>query len=146
MARFLLISAWLALLLSGCGDSAAQKEIRMNDKKTTVLAAKMQLVLPPNAVILGIRETNGLDNSAFLKVQFDKDQWDQFLDASPLRSEEFSDERRYLLGPNDGWWDPERPKVLPTAQAHLAEGKVLNMGVDQSDTSKVVVYLMWHET
>lgn len=118
----------------------------MNDERLAALSAKMWINFPSGTRFLGVRETVGLDDAIFLKIEFDKEQWDHFIATSLLQDEEFSDERRYLLGPNEGWWDPERPQALPTAQAYLPQSKVLNMGVDRSDPTKIVIYLMWHGT
>jgi hypothetical protein len=142
----LLLGVMLGVVLSGCRDSVDRRGIVMNNERLADLAGKMRLTFPPGMRVLGVRETVGFDNAVFLKIEFGNEQWDRFLAASPMRDEEFSDERRYLLGANEDWWDPGRPQELPTAQTYLPQGKVLNMGIDRGDPAKAVVYLMWHET
>lgn len=146
MLRLLLAGALLILGLSGCDGRGDRTGVVMSDERLADLAGKMRLTLPPDIRVLGVRELGGLDDAVFLKIEFVKEQWDPFLAASPMRDEEFSEERRYLLGPDEGWWDPGRPQALPTAQVYLPRGEVLNMGVDRSDPAKIVVYLMWHQT
>lgn len=63
-----------------------------------------------------------------------------------LAQVDFTEDKRYLLGPDEGWWDPERPASLPTAQAALPNGEYLNVGADRGDQARIVVYLMWHQT
>ena len=69
-----------------------------------------------------------------------------FLSHAPLSEIDFSEDKRYLLGPDDDWWDPERPESPPTAQAALPNAEFLNVGVDRSDPARFVLYLMWHQT
>jgi len=112
----------------------------------TKWAKKMQIVFPKNTRPLGIRQITGLDDVVFLKVEFDKREWLPFLKSVPIHNEEFSDSKRFFLGTDQGFWDPNQCPELPTAQALLSGGKVLNLGVDQSKAAIVTVYLMWHST
>jgi hypothetical protein len=73
-------------------------------------------------------------------------QWQGLLGCAKLSPDAFEEAQRYLLGPNDGWWDPKEPRQLPTAQQRLPGVKVLNIGVDRSDPERILVFLMWHAT
>ena len=73
-------------------------------------------------------------------------QWQGLLGCARLSPDDFEESRRYLLGTNDGWWNPRDPLLLPTAQQSLPGAKVLNLGIDRSDPEKILVFLMWHAT
>jgi hypothetical protein len=118
----------------------------MENSHLTELSSKIGLTFPPGTQVLGVRELRGQDDAILLKVKLGKDQWGSFLASSPFKDKIFSEGKRYLLGPNDDWWNPKQPETLPTAQAALPNAKILNLGVDQKDSTEVIVYVMWHET
>ena len=107
---------------------------------------KMQISFPPGTRVLCDQDEAGMDSALSLKVEIPGDRWEAFLAGSPFRGKDFRSEARYLLGPDDGSWDPSRPSDLPTAQVRLMSGAYLNMGVDRTDPVKAVLYLFWHET
>lgn len=122
------------------------ESMNVSPKELAELAKQMQVVFPPKTHPLGIRKLIGLDDAVFLKIEFSQDEWLQFLKTSPIQASDLSDAKRFFLGEDQGWWDPSQPTKLPTAQALLPEGKILNLGVDQSKSDLVIVYLMWHST
>jgi hypothetical protein len=73
-------------------------------------------------------------------------QWQGLLGCARLSPSDFEEGRRYLLGINDGWWNPRDPRQLPTAQQSLPGAKYLNVGIDRSDPERILVYFMWHAT
>ncbi|CAD7850575.1 MAG: hypothetical protein [Olavius algarvensis Gamma 1 endosymbiont] len=87
-----------------------------------------------------------MDDALFVKVAFGTQGWATFVLSPSLAEAYFTEDKRYLLGPDEGRWDPGRPASLPTAQVALPNGEYLNVGVDRGDPARIVVYLMWHQT
>ncbi|MCP5119956.1 MAG: hypothetical protein GY953_54860 [bacterium] len=110
------------------------------------LSGKLGLRFPVDTELLAVTAESGMDDALFVKVAFGVDGWDFFLSHAALSEADFSEDRRYLLGPDDDWWNPEQPASLPTAQAQLPNGEFLNVGVDRSDPARLILYLMWHQT
>ena len=110
------------------------------------LSEKVGLVFPAGTELLGVRGESGMDEALFAKVAIGAADWAAFLTRSPFEEADFDEGKRYLLEPDNGWWDPESVPSLPTAQAPLPESRYLNVGVDRRDPARFVVYLMWHET
>lgn len=149
MERLLTVVILLGLVLNGCdhrNDGDPTGVLADSSDRLAALSEKLSLTFPEGTKLRSVREESGMDSAVFAKLEFDAQQWDEFLADSPFADEPFTDEKRYLLGPDNGWWDPKKPKLLPTAQAQLPGGKVLNLGVDRGDQVRIVVYLVWHET
>lgn len=149
-----MVAAWVFLVvftlsIAGCqGRSSTEPVVPMNqNEQLALLSTEVGLEFPPDTKILGMRDDqSGLDGAVFAKLQLEAGQWDALLSASPFVNEPFEDTKRYLLGPEDGWWDPKTPSLLPTASLNLPGGKVLNLGVDQSDSDVTTLYVFCHET
>lgn len=136
----------LVSLVCACERRPGQRGSGPNAMTVNSLGAKLNLSFPEDARLLGVREMSGFDDALFAKVEFTSDRYDSFLASSPFGAADFAEERRYLLGESDTFWDPKSPSQLPTAQTRLPNGRVLNMGIDRSEPNKVVIYLMWHGT
>ena len=135
---------FLALLLlpAGCSDADLSGS---NGIDLAKWETRMQVRFPNGATPTGIQMETGMDNAVYLKVQMPAAAWPRFVETSPVNPLDLSDEKRFFLGPDNGWWDPGQRKKVPTGQASLPDGSVLNMGVYSDGTDRVDVYLMWHE-
>jgi hypothetical protein len=135
-------------MIAGCGQEPGSGETNVTEtsRQMTTLAERTGLVFPKGVKVLGAKDESGLDGAIFAKLELSPEQWRDLLAASPLAEEQFSDSSRYLLGPDDGWWDPKKPQSLPTAQSRLERGGVLNIGVDRTNAAAFVVYVLWHQT
>jgi hypothetical protein len=80
------------------------------------------------------------------KFSFTPSQWQTFSKQLPMDPDTFEDEQRYLLGANSSNWNPQDTKQLPTSQALLPDGQVLDVGVDRTNPERFVVFLVWHRT
>ena len=134
------------LLILGCHDREAPHLEPTSGAALQQLSAKLGFAIPSGAEILGISDERGLDDATFAKLRLGSEDWSRFLAAAELSDGDFSEDRRYLLGPDTQWWDPSRPPSLRTAQKQLPNGEFLNVGVDPSGADGVRVYLMWHQT
>ena len=149
-SQFALI-AFLALFASGCQEQAVESQETsgiMNDQQQVVsLSKKIGIALPNDTEVLFLSDDDsGIDGLVRAKLAMTPEQWKSFVANTPLAKEEFTEQKRYQLGPDGGDWDPQRKRKLPTAQAELADAKVIYAGVDDSDAERTVVYLVWHET
>ncbi len=101
----------------------------------------------PDGITL-IRYEREMESDALIRAKFifTPSQWHSFLNQLPFEPNAFDNEQRYLLGANFDWWNPQDASQLPTAQAHLPDAQVLDVGVDHSDPQHLVVFLVWHRT
>ena len=102
--------------------------------------------LPDDTTVLGVSEDGAIDSFLRAKLLMTPDGFGALVESVDLADTDFENDRRYLFGADDGWWDPSVPGALPIAQATTAPGRILNLGVDWSDPSRPVVYLFWHST
>lgn len=63
-----------------------------------------------------------------------------------LEPSDFSEEKRYPLGPDRGWWNPNALGSLPTAQVMFDNGMVLNLAYQDIEENRVTVFLVIHGT
>ena len=143
---WLLLLSFLFPVLPACDNNTTQQGEPMNETQLLAVGSKMNLTFPADTRVLGVNESHGIDDAVFLKVEISRVAWPKFLASSPFKEGDFAEDKRYLLEPDQGWWDPTAPQKLPTAQTYLPGAKVLNMGVDKSNNQKVIVYLFWHST
>jgi hypothetical protein len=101
---------------------------------------------PEGAALLQLARASDSDLLIRAKLAMTPAQWTAFLATLTLPADAFEEEKRYLLGTNDGWWNPKDPTSLPTAQLTLPDAKVLNVGVDRTDPQRLQVYFVWHGT
>jgi len=101
---------------------------------------------PEGATVVQQARTSDSDAILRAKLLMTPAQWTAFVGALALPADAFEEEKRYLLGINDGWWNPKDPTRLPTAQLALPDGKILNVGIDRTDEQRLQVYFIWHGT
>ena len=110
------------------------------------IGARIGLSFPPSSRLQFTNDERGLDDAVRVKVTMTASDYEGFIASSPLSGAPLALEKRFFLGKNQGAWDPEAPKELPTGQVRLPNASVLNLGVDRSGGGQVVVFVFWHET
>jgi hypothetical protein len=144
----------IGVLSTGCDRNASNQSNRtggdpnmtQNDQLER-LTKTLAVRFPEGTRVVAMRgDESGPDHMLQAKLQFPSAGLDAFIASTPLAGELFDDSRRYLLGPDDGWWDPSAPATLPTASAELPGAKVLHLGTDKSDPESVTLYIVCHET
>lgn len=145
MIRLRLGPACLLLLLLSisCGGTRPMEKENIS---LTEWEKTMHVTFPSGTEALGLMKVEERDRLVRLKVSIPANSWPEFLKNSPIEEEDLTDKRRFFLGPDKEWWNPSKPDSLPTAQGRLENGSVLNVGVDQSNSERFTVYLVWHET
>lgn len=142
ISRMILFSmVLLAWMSCGGAEQVAKDKISLSEWETG-----MHVKFPPGTEVLGLMKMEERDRMVRLKVRMPSAEWSAFLQNAPIDEQDLTDKRRFFLGPDEEWWDPSKPPSLPTAQGRLANGSVVNIGVDQSDSAYTTVYLLWHET
>jgi hypothetical protein len=86
-----------------------------------------------------------MDDALWLQVRMPASELQAFLDASPFRSATLTTNDQYRVFEFQDFF-PTPPARYRAGQQELPNARVLNMVIDESDTTNVVVYLMWHET
>lgn len=135
----------LLLVLATCNESMDMNANARNDIRLSDWEVRMKVRFPENTEALGLREEPGRDDMVYLKVRMPKQAWAGFLEKSSVHPDDLDNAKRFFLGQDRDWWDPGKPAELPTAQASLPDGSVLNLGVDLSGATEATVYLRWHE-
>lgn len=135
-----------APFLADLGAEKAEATMAEHDAALEKIRTVTGLSLPEETEVLGIEEGGAIDSHLAAKLALAPPALEQWLASLPLVPDAFEDARRYFLGTNQGWWDPETPAALPTAQMELAPGRILNIGIDRADPERAVVYLFWHTT
>lgn len=144
--RFTRITLLLLMFAIVACDKVDDKETKiMNTINLSNWENKMHITFPENTITLGLIENLGMDEIVYLKVSIPKYSWKDFIGSSLLHLEDMDNEKRFFLGTDNEWWNPSEPVDLPTAQASLPDGSIVNIGVDLSKASDAIIYLMWHE-
>jgi hypothetical protein len=127
---------------------AENAEATMTENRSALerIRAVTGLDLPPETGVVGVEEGGAIDSHLSAKLALAPSALEQFLASLGLAPDAFAEGRRYFLGTNQEWWDPQAPPALPTAQIELSPGRILNIGIDRSDPQRSVVYLFWHTT
>lgn len=135
-----------APFLADLGAEKAEATMTERDAALEKIRTVTGLALPEDTEVLGVEEGGAIDSHLSAKLALAPPALEQWLASLALAPDAFEDASRYFLGTNQGWWDPETPAALPTAQIELAPGRILNIGIDRSDSQRSVVYLFWHTT
>jgi hypothetical protein len=148
-------AAMVAAALAACNNPQGDPAV----KTTTVqqpaggavnalgqIEAATGIRLPPGTTVIQHARASDSDALVRARLAMSPEQLSAFLGALSLTNDAFEEDKRYLLGTNDGWWNPKDPAVLPTAQLPLSGAKVLNVGVDRADPQRPQVYFLWHGT
>lgn len=86
-----------------------------------------------------------MDDAMWLQVRMPAQDLKAFLDCSPFRSTTLTANNEYLVYQFRGFFTTP-PTRYRAGQQGLPNARVLNILIDESDTTNVVAYLMWHET
>ena len=146
MGRWLAVALLSVSAIGGCVTrepelmSAAPKTLSLPD-----LAKQIGVELPRDSELIGSDQETGIDRAVQAKVAIPPGALATFLKRLNLSEENFSEDNRYLLGKNKGWWNPSGTFPLPTAQVSMPSVRYLNIGLDRRDPSRVVLFLLWHE-
>jgi hypothetical protein len=152
-------TAWFVLLAmfvlstaeGGCrrGDGDQERPVSRETKPAPAsleeLAREVGLAFPASARLVGFNRENGMDDYLQFKVEIDARDLPAFRASSPIPEEAMKAGERGLLGPDQGFWDPNRARNLRTGQKSLPNARALNIGLAERG-AKVCLYIVNHGT
>jgi hypothetical protein len=144
MRTSLAISLLLFALL-GCSRSTAPVITTPTVAQIAEFTTNASITLPASAQPVGWREERGMDDALWLQVRLPASDLQTFLDGSPFRGVTLTTNDQYCLTQFQSFFAAP-PVRYRAGQQSLPNARVLSMVLDESDTTNVVVYLMWHET
>lgn len=135
----------LACMMSGC-NSSSKPVIKIPTAGQIVeFTNNAHITLPASSIITGYIEMRGMDDALWLQVRMPASDLQNFLDNSPFRATSLTTNDQYRAFEFQDFL-PKPPLHYRAGQQELPNARVLNMIIDESTTTNVVVYLMWHET
>jgi hypothetical protein len=75
------------------------------------LGSTLGVTLPPDTRVLGVHDEAGIDDMRSAKLEIPKERMSSFLAATRIPRFEKTDAD--LLGPDRGFWDPDKAKNSP---------------------------------
>ena len=137
---FMCMFGFLSLFLVACKE---KKENANEPERIELVGKEIGLALPHNTKVLGFRRESGLDDMIQVKLEMPVSDWNSFLKGLPIRQGDFREEKRFLLGADGGWWNPQSHSELPTCQIQQKNNRFVNMGFYKKSTT-IVVYIVNH--
>ena len=103
------------------------------------------ITLPVSAQPVGWHEERGMDDALWLQVKMPASDLNSFLDSSPFRHTTLTTNFEYIIYM---FWEfyTTPPVRYRAGQQSLPKAQALNMLIDETNTTNLVMYLMWHET
>lgn len=139
--------AMVSAAIMGACKSKERQATKSNPEETLESVGKeVGLTFPAGTKLVGVHRERGADDLIAVKVEMPAAKWPRFLASTPIDSSLFRPGERGLLGPDDGFWDPHKASALRTAEASLPQGRVLDLGYDDSRGQWVTVYIVNHGT
>ncbi|WP_020586776.1 hypothetical protein [Desulfobacter curvatus] len=145
MRTFVFLIWAVLVVVVGCGNNTPATGKDSKGFDLTLWEKKFSVQFPKTVQVIGVRTEAGMDDAIYLKIRISSADWPKFLQTSPIDPRDLSDDKRFFLGPDWQWWDPGKQTSVPTAQAFLEDGNVLNMGYRQNPKGSTDVYLMWYQ-
>lgn len=145
--------AMIMASVSACSNEQPRADPKNGRTTMTTHAATLEdlgrelgLAFPPSSRLLGAERDEGMDDLVRVKIVMPRAEWAMFVKTSPVQPEVMDPGTRGFLGPDHGWWDPNRAPGIRTGQAQLPGARYLNIGVDDDGGPVVTVYIVNHGT
>jgi hypothetical protein len=131
----------------GCpGRSRERTPPPAADETLVDLGREVGLKFPADARLFGVGRERGIDDLLRFKVEIGAADLPAFMAASPVAQDAFEPGERGFLGPDQGFWDPNRAKHLRTGQAIVKNHRALNIGIADGGPQRVILYIVNHGT
>ena len=135
----------IMLALLGCNRSNAPVITTPTAAQISEFTRNASITLPASALPIGWRELRSMDDALWLQVRMPARDLQTFLDSSPFRTATLMTNDQYRVSQFQEFFTTP-PVHYRAGQQELPNARVLNIVIDESDTTNVVIYLMWHET
>jgi hypothetical protein len=134
----------IPVVLFGCSRAGAPVVTAPTAAQLAEFAQNARITLPVSAQPVGYREERGMDDALWLQIRMPAPDLQSFLDSSPFCGATLTTSDQYLVSQFQEFFTTP-PTRYRAGQQELPNARVLNMVIDESDTTNVIVYLMWHE-
>ena len=141
MCRHMLIVSCIALLLSGCGDTAP------SNKGSTMVPHEIEQIahirFPASAQQIYTHSEAGMDRLTLLRFEIDAQDLQPFLQESNVTSPLEEGYRPIVTnyGKNLAWWDIDRPQRV-AGTVDRAAGVYREIMADLTAPEKVIIYMV----
>jgi hypothetical protein len=133
---------------SACRNRSRSQEGNAMDNPSNSLknlSRELDLALPATARLVGIERQQGADDLVRAKISMTPAEWAEFATKSPVRPERMRPARPNILGPDEGFWDPNSARELRLGQVERPGSRYLNIGYN-SNAGEIAVYIFEHGT
>jgi hypothetical protein len=103
------------------------------------------LSFPTSTQLVAFESEAGIDTSIHATIVMSSPDLAPFLAANGIDRSSLRAAMRAMLGRDVGSWTPSQAKEILAAQVQRGPGRVLNIGVSETDR-QVIVYLHWFTT
>jgi hypothetical protein len=142
--RTLLSVLFFLVTLLGCSRNTSPEITPPTFAQIDEFATSARITLPASAQAVGWSRHHGRDKALWLQVRLPASDLRAFLESSPFQGKMLTNEKYWLTVFESFLVAP--PVYYRGGRQSLPNGKFLNILVDESDSSNLVVYLMWFET
>lgn len=147
MSKGLLI-ALVSVVYLACnteGSRMRRVESQPSDVDVDKVGKQLGLQLPSGTQVVGMEtESGGPDGAIFVKLQVPGAHSEQFIRNCGVTR--FESGLADLLGPDRGFWDPHQAKTLKVGDVPVHSTRAMVIGLDDSRTDALVVYVVNHGT
>jgi hypothetical protein len=135
-------------LASCTRDDDEERGGNVKNETTAIHSLERELGVrfPAGSRVIGTHREDGMDDYLGIKVEMPAKALADFLAGCPIPKERYAAGNGGLLGPDDGFWDPNKQPKLRTGQAQLPGARALNIGYDDSRSDLAIVYVVNHGT
>ncbi len=142
------IAACVCLLMAVMGSRCEIKRNRGDASDSpAALSAELGLTFTPGTRVLGVlRESGGMDHAVLLKLQIPKTEFETFWATTHMERESVRPASPAVLGPDEGFWDPNKASALSVGKVGRAGGRAMTIGLDESRADVTVVFILEHGT
>ncbi len=132
--------------ISACGVSKSSPTIVVPTASQVAQFEKTTgLTLPTSASAVKYSEDSGLDDAMWLEVKVPKEKFSDLIPNGMTQGGNWHALDGYILPLFDRFWSSP-PKSFRSMQVTLPHGRALNILVDETGPTELIVYLMWHTT
>ncbi len=87
-----------------------------------------------------------MDDAVFVKLEIPKAEFETFWATTHIDRASMRPARPGILGPDDGFWDPDKASALSIGKVWRADARGLQIGLDESRPDVTVVFILEHGT
>lgn len=107
----------------------------------------MGVTFPASTNFLLFHYIDSMDDAMWLKIELPASDLPAFIAQPVLANAEWSNQSRKVSDmPKVPEWTPSQVQHFRADQIKLPSAEYLNVMIDETDTDKTIIYLMWQQT